>query len=97
MTEKLDADAAAALVRPTDDIGLPLGPGQPPTFLAALGERDDWEELHVYGALLAVGTELFTRENVHLLSGFYGPIERFIRDSGGNIGFAPGDFRPQPA
>jgi len=89
----MDAAAAAALVRPTDTIGLPLGPGQPPSFLAALGERDDWEDLRVYGALLAVGTALFTRENVHLLSGFFGPIERMIRNAGGNIGFAPADFR----
>ena len=89
----MDAAAAAALVRPTDTVGLPLGPGQPPSFLYALGERDDWEDLRVYGALLAVGTELFIRENVHLLSGFFGPIERMIRDAGGNIGFAPADFR----
>ncbi len=93
MTARIDATAAAALVRPTDTLGLALGPGQPPSFLRALGERDDWEELRVYGALLAVGTELFARENVHLLSGFFGPFERAIRDAGGNIGFAPADFR----
>lgn len=89
----MDAAAAAALLRPTDSLGLPLGPGQPPSFLQALGERDDWEDLRVYGALLAVGTALFTRANVHLLSGFFGPLERAIRDGGGNIGFAPADFR----
>ena len=64
------AAEAAALVRPTDSLGLPLGPGQPPGFLHALGERDDWTDLRVYGALLGVGTELFTRAGVHLLSGF---------------------------
>ncbi len=84
---------AAALVRPQDTLGLTLGPGQPPTFLAALGERDDWTDLHVYGGLLAVGTELFNRDGVHLLSGFFGPFERALRDSGANISFAPADFR----
>ena len=93
MGRTMDATEAAAQVRATDTLGLPLGPGQPPSFLAALGERDDWEDLRVYGALLAVGTALFSRENVHLLSGFFGPIERMIRDGGGNIGFAPADFR----
>jgi acyl-CoA hydrolase len=93
MGEVLTAQAAAELIRPTDSIGLPLGPGQPPAFLAALGERDDWEELHLYGALLGVGTELFGRANVHYLSGFFGPFERALRDSGANIGFAPADFR----
>ena len=50
-------------------------------------------DLRVYGALLGVGTELFTREGVHLLSGFYGPFERALRDSGAEISFAPADFR----
>src|SRR5689334_19727057 len=52
MGEELSAAEAAARVRPSDTLGLPLGPGQPPAFMAALGERDDWEDLHVYGALL---------------------------------------------
>jgi acyl-CoA hydrolase len=87
------AAEAAALIRPDDTHGLPLGPGQPPGFLAALGERHDWEDLHVYGALLGVGTELFSRDGVHLLSGFYGPFERALRDAGAGISFAPADFR----
>ena len=61
--------------------------------MEALGRRDDWTELHVYGALLAVGTALFNHPNVHYLSGFYGPIERALRDAGANISFAPADFR----
>jgi len=87
------AAEAAARVHPEDTLGLPLGPGQPPEFLRALGERDDWTDLRVYGALLGVGTELFSRRGVHLLSGFYGPFERALRDGGGNISFAPADFR----
>ena len=38
-------------------------------------------------------SDLFTHPNVHYLSGFYGPLERLLRDSGANIGFAPADFR----
>ena len=53
----------------------------------------DWEDLRVYGALLLVGTELFNHPNVHYLSGFFGPIERALRDAGANISFAPADFR----
>ncbi len=93
MTERLTADQAAALVRPVDTLGMPLGPGQPPDFLDALGRRTDWEELRIGGALLTVLTELFSHPNVHYLSGFYGPLERLLRDSGANIGFAPADFR----
>lgn len=86
-------DAAVAAVRPRDTLGIPLGPGQPPAFLRALGERDDWEELRVAGALLAVGTELFLRSGVHYLSGFFGPLERALREQGAGISFAPADFR----
>lgn len=93
MTERLSPDDAAARVGRTDTLGMPLGPGQPPELLAALGRRDDWEELRVGGALLAVGTELFTRPGVHYLSGFFGPFERALRDMGANISFIPADFR----
>jgi acyl-CoA hydrolase len=93
MGETLTAEQAAARVGARDEIGIPLGPGQPPSLLAALGERDDWEELRVYGGLLAVGTALFSHPNVHYLSGFFSPIERMLRDSGANISFAPADFR----
>ncbi len=86
-------EEAAQRVDPTDTLGMPLGTGQPPAFLQALGKRDDWEDLRVYGALLLVGTELFNHPNVHYLSGFFGPIERALRDADANISFAPADFR----
>jgi acyl-CoA hydrolase len=91
--QKLGAVEAAALVRPVDTLALPLGPTQPPRFLEALGKRTDWENLSVFGALLTVFTELFSHPNVNYLSGFFGPLERILRDTGANIGFAPADFR----
>jgi acyl-CoA hydrolase len=36
---------------------------------------------------------VFSHPNVHYLSGFYGPLERILRDGGANISFAPADFR----
>jgi acyl-CoA hydrolase len=93
MPTELTVEQAAARLKTTDTLGMPLGPGQPPAFLRVLGERDDWADLRVYGALLAVGTELFSRPNVHYLSGFFGPLERALRDSGADVGFTPVDFR----
>jgi acyl-CoA hydrolase len=90
---ELDPDGAAARLRPTDSLGIPLGPGQPVRLLEALGRRTDWEHLRVGGALLTVLTDLFAHPNVHYLSGFFGPLERVLRDTGANIGFAPADFR----
>ncbi|HVE67737.1 MAG TPA: acetyl-CoA hydrolase/transferase C-terminal domain-containing protein [Solirubrobacteraceae bacterium] len=93
MSETLSPTQAAALLAPVDSLGLPLGPGQPPAFLRALGERTDWEDLRVASALLAVGTALFSHPHVHYLSGFWGPLERALRDSGADITFAAADFR----
>lgn len=93
MSQELTVEQAAAQLRSTDTLGIPLGPGQPPALLRALGERDDWTDLRVFGALLAVGTELFNREGVRYLSGFYGPLERALCDAGADVEFVPADFR----
>ena len=89
----LSAKDAAALVRATDSLAIPLGPGQPGGFLHALGEEDRFESLTVSGALLTDLFALFTLPGVRLLSGFYGPAERFLRESGSDVHFVPGDFR----
>lgn len=93
MPQELTPEEAAVRLESADTLGIPLGPGQPPAFLRALGTRTDWTDLRVYGALLTVGTELFSRKGVHYLSGFYGPLERALRDSGADIEFTPADFR----
>ncbi|MBS1847400.1 MAG: 4-hydroxybutyrate CoA-transferase, partial [Actinobacteria bacterium] len=78
----LSSDAAAALIEPTDALGLPLGTGQPVRFVEALGQRDDWVDLKIYAALLTVLSDVFVHPNVHYLSGFYGPLERMLRAQG---------------
>ncbi|OBI85018.1 acetyl-CoA hydrolase/transferase family protein [Mycobacterium sp. E740] len=93
MPIELTAEQAAARLEPDDTLGMPLGPGQPPAVMRALGERTDWTDLRVYGALLAVGTQLFNRTGVRYLSGFYGPLERALRDMGADVQFVPADFR----
>jgi acyl-CoA hydrolase len=93
MPQELTPEAAAERVNAADTLGIPLGPGQPPAFMRALGERRDWTDLRVYGALLAVGTGLFNQAGVRYLSGFFGPLERALRDSGADVDFLPADFR----
>jgi acyl-CoA hydrolase len=86
------ADAAAQL-RAVDSLTVPLGPGQPMDFLDALGERHDWQELVVSAGLLVGFYSVFTRPGVALRSGFFGPIERALREAGHDVSFIPGDFR----
>lgn len=84
---------AVEIIHATDSLAVPLGPGVPGAFLHALGGRDDWEDLRVFGALLPDLYELFTRPGVSLLSGFFGPAERFLLASGARVEFVPADFR----
>jgi acyl-CoA hydrolase len=84
---------AAERFRPVDTLGIPLGPGQPQALLHALGDRDDFEDLTVFGALLLDLYALFTKPGVRYLSGFFGPAERMLLDAGGRIEFVPADFR----
>jgi acyl-CoA hydrolase len=93
MPDPITPQQAAARLEPGDTLGIPLGTGQPPAFMGALGERDDWTDLRIYGALLLAWSEAFKHPNVHYLSGFFGPVERSLRDAGANISFAPADFR----
>ncbi|MEX0666406.1 MAG: acetyl-CoA hydrolase/transferase C-terminal domain-containing protein [Acidimicrobiia bacterium] len=84
---------AVGELRPRDSLTIPLGPGQPTGFLHALGERDDWEQLDVLGALLVDLFEVLTKPNVHYRTGFFGPAERFLIDSGAEVQYIPADFR----
>lgn len=86
-------EEAAAAVRPRDSLAVPLGPGQPSGFLHALGRRESFEELSVFAALLVDLFPLFTRPGVRLQSGFFGPVERGLRDAGFDVEFIPADFR----
>ncbi|MEY2426325.1 MAG: hypothetical protein QOI61_1897 [Actinomycetota bacterium] len=90
---EISADDAAAELRPVDVLCIPLGTGQPPGFVEALGRRNDWQDLRISGALLTVLSDVFAHPNVHYLSAFFSPLERMLRDSGANIGFTPADFR----
>jgi acyl-CoA hydrolase len=89
----VSAEDAAALVRATDTLAIGLGPCQPTRFLTALGERERFENLLVFGALLTGLYKVFTRPGVTLLSGFYGPVERGLREAGFDVRFVPADFR----
>jgi acyl-CoA hydrolase len=86
-------EEAAALVGPEDTLAVPLGPGVPGQFVHALGKRDDFEDLLVFGALLPDLYEVFMKPGVRLQSGFFGPAERFLLDNGAPVEFVPADFR----
>lgn len=59
----------------------------------ALGDRDDYVDLQISGALMPDLYAVLAKPSVHYRSGFFGPAERFLRDSGASIDFVPADFR----
>jgi acyl-CoA hydrolase len=84
---------AAALVGPSDDVLVPLAPGQPVGFLRALGTRAaPFERLTLWCALLQEPSALLTRSGVRVASQFFGPVERTLVGMGTPVEFAPADF-----
>lgn len=89
-------ESAIASIRAIDTLAIPLGPGVPGGLMHALGDTtpsDRFADLRVFGALLPDLYSVFTRPAVHLKSGFFGPAERFLRDTGADVDFVPADFR----
>jgi acyl-CoA hydrolase len=84
---------AVSLVRRRDAIGFGLGPANPDAFLTALGERDDWEELQLGGALLLGLYQVLSKPGVRYRCGFFGPVERLFLAQGADIELVPGGFR----
>src|SRR3569832_976116 len=91
-TKLRTAAEAAALMRPRDVLCVPLGPGQPGALLEALGARDDFEDLAIFGALLLAPYAVLFKPGVRVLSGFYGPVERVLRDQVGFVVFVSAVF-----
>lgn len=84
---------AVALVRPRDVLVCGFVAGQPAGFLEALGARTDLEDVAIYTGLLAAPYALLRSPAVHVVSGFFGPIERMARGMGGaRISYLPADF-----
>src|SRR6516225_5756580 len=86
------AAAAAALLRREDTVAVPIITGQPVSFLSALGEREDWTNLVIFGALLIEPYSVLQRPGVRCISGFYGPIERALVGTGAQLDYLPADF-----
>lgn len=81
-----------ALFRPKDHLAVALATGQPMALLNALGERTDWQRLDLFCGLVPFPYPLLQNPNVHVISGYYGPIERYLNDSGANISYLPANF-----
>jgi hypothetical protein len=80
--KRCSAEETAALLRRRETMSLGFGPAQPCALLEAISQREDWRDLTVFAGLLLEPYPVFTKPGVHLLSGFFGPAERALRDAG---------------
>ena len=83
---------AAALIAPRDVVLCGFVSGQPKGILDALGARTDLEDVRILTGILATPYAFLQNPNVHVRSGFFGPIERMARSAGVRVDFLPGDF-----
>ncbi len=90
--KKLTVEEAIALVRPRDSVASGLATGQAVSLLEALGKRDDLEYVRVYLGLMIAPYSFLLNPKVHVLSGFFGPIERDARAQGCNVEYVSEDF-----
>ncbi|HEY4409955.1 MAG TPA: 4-hydroxybutyrate CoA-transferase, partial [Acidimicrobiia bacterium] len=93
MPTTVTPDEAVDRLRAIDTVGVSFALGQPQAFIQALGRREDWADLRLYGGLSVTPSEAYRHPNVHVMSAFWGPVERGMREKGLNIGFTPTDFR----
>ena len=93
MTRACTVEEAVELLRPVDSVGFGLGPANPDTILTALGQRDDWQDLQVGGALCLNFYDVFTKPGVSYRCGFFGPAERVLHSMGHRVELVPGGFR----
>jgi acyl-CoA hydrolase len=93
VTRVCTVEEAVALLRPVDSMGFGLGPANPDTLLTALGQRNDWQDLQVGGALCLNLYDVFTKPGVSYRCGFFGPAERVLQSMGHKVELVPGGFR----
>ncbi len=82
-----------ALIKPKDYLSTCIAAGQPRNLLHALSNLSNIEELKLFTGLLAFPYPILTHPKVQTISGYYGPIERMLNESGFNMAYQPLPFR----
>lgn len=93
MKNKKSLDQILELFKPEDQLSIPLATGQPMALMNALSNRTDWKKLDIFCGLLGFPYPILSNPNVHITSGYYGPIERFLNKEGANMEYLPANFR----
>jgi acyl-CoA hydrolase len=83
---------AIDLIDTNDTLAAPIATGQPASFLSALNERNDYQDLVIFSGLLIEPYAVLQQPGVRLISGFYGPIERTLKSMGAKVQYLPADF-----
>src|SRR5690349_5268375 len=88
-SKKRSLDEFLTLIQARDRLCASFGGGQLRTLLNQLGNKTDIEEIHLFTGLCAFPYPLLNHPNVHVVSGYYGPMERMLNEMGANIAYMP--------
>ena len=67
----ITAAESVQLLRSIDTITLGFGPVSPAPFMDALHDRDDWQNLTIYSAMLLSNYDVLSHPTVQLRSSFF--------------------------
>ncbi len=88
-SKKKSLEEFLELIHPKDTLGSSIAAAQPRTLFKHLAHKPNIEEIHIFTGHCAYPYELFKHPNVHVKSGYYGPAERLLNESGGNVAYLP--------
>jgi len=80
------------LFQKRDFLAVALATGQPMGLMQALSKREDWEHLEIFCGLVPFPYPILQQPKVHVTSGYYGPIERYLNEAGANLSYLPANF-----
>ncbi|MCE9625654.1 MAG: hypothetical protein K8R69_09440 [Deltaproteobacteria bacterium] len=90
--KKIDLQEFLNRLRPEDYLSTSIAAGQPRTLLNQLSELKNIQSLKLFTGLLAFPYPCLTNPKIEAISGYFGPIERMLNDSGFNMSYQPLPF-----
>lgn len=93
MAKSITTDDFLKLVQSGDWISCSIAAGQPRTLINSLADYSGGGKINLLTGLLAFPYPALTKEFLHTVSGFYGPLERMLNEGKFNLSYQPLPFR----
>lgn len=88
----LSLDDFLEVLRPQETLATSIAAGQPQALLNHLANKKNIEDWKIFTGLCAFPYPILGHPNVHVTSGYYGPVERMANEAGFNMSYLPLSF-----